>query len=58
MKRDYHGHRFSNRTEVREDIQFLARHDWMPPAILNLSIPLALQFALALEIKQAIREAQ
>jgi hypothetical protein len=50
-------HRFSNRSGVREEINFLAKYDWMPAAILVLPIPLALQFALAVEIKSAIKEA-
>jgi hypothetical protein len=57
MKRNYHGYRFSNRTEVREELNFAARFDWMPQSILNLPIPLALQFALMLEIKEAIKQA-
>ncbi len=55
MKKNYHGHPFSNRNEVREDIHFLARYDWMPQAILNLPVPMALQFALMVEIKAAIK---
>jgi hypothetical protein len=51
-------HRFSNRSEVREEINFSAKHDWMPAEILNLPIPMALQFALVVEIKSAILEAK
>ena len=51
-------HRFSNRREVREEINFSAKHDWMPAEILNLPIPMALQFALVVEIKSAISEAK
>jgi hypothetical protein len=50
-------HRFSNRREVREEINFSAKHDWMPTAVLALPIPMALQFALVVEIKSAIQEA-
>jgi hypothetical protein len=49
-------HRFSNRLEAREEINFLAKYDWMPAVILALPIPMALQFALAVEIKSAILE--
>ena len=51
-------HRFSNRKEVREEINFSAKHDWMPAAILALPIPIVLQFALVVEIKSAILEAK
>jgi hypothetical protein len=50
-------HRFSNRGEVREDILFLAKHDRIPEGILNLPVSLALQFALVIELKHAIKEA-
>ena len=49
-------HRFSNRMEVRKEINFYAKHDWMPTAVLVLPIPMALQFALVVEIKSAIQE--
>lgn len=51
-------HRFSNRMEVCKEINFSAKHDWMPAAILALPIPIALQFALVVEIKSAILEAK
>lgn len=53
-KEDNSYHRFSNSKESREDILFLARHPWIPKPILDLPIPQALQFALMVEIKNAL----
>jgi hypothetical protein len=55
MKPQKNSYKFSNRVEIREEVNFLAKYDWMPAAILALPIPMALQFALAVEIKSAIQ---
>ncbi len=55
MKPDL-AHRFSNRSEIREEVQFLSYHDNMPPDLLNLPICMALKFAIMVEIKSAIKQ--